>query len=114
MATIEQMNQQIEAFEKKVADLKKKRGKEITRFRYQKKKEQLSAVKTWGIALEKKLKNENDLNKRNEIRAYLESAMKEMTSKTKKSQNNITDAIEYLNQLMTETEPTTQEKQPHE
>ena len=106
MATIEQMNKQIEAFEKKVAELKKKRGKEISRFRYQQKKEQLSAVQTWGIALEQKIKNENDQNKRNEIRAYLESAMNEMNPKNKKSQKNITDAIKYLDQLMAETSAT--------
>ncbi len=106
MATIEQMNQQIEAFEKKVAELKKKRGKEIARFRYQQKKEKLSVMQTWGIALEQKIKNENDQNKRNEIQAYLKSAMNEMTPKTKKAQKNITDAIEFLDQLMTEASVT--------
>ena len=103
MATIEQMNQQIEAFETKVEELKKKRGKEIARFRYQQKKKQLSAVQTWGVALEKKLKNENDQNKRNEISAYLNSAMNEMSPKNKKNEKNVADAKKYLNQLITES-----------
>ena len=106
MATIEQMNQQIEAFEKKVTELKKKRGKEIARFRYQQKKDQLSAVQTWGIALELKIKNESDQNKRDEIRTYLESAMNEMNPKNKKSQNKITDAMKFLDQLMAEASAT--------
>ena len=51
-------------------------------------------------------KNENDQNERNEIQAYLKSAMNEMTPKSKKAQKNITDAIEFLDQLMAEASAT--------
>jgi hypothetical protein len=114
MPTIEQMNQRIKAAEKKTAELKRKRGVEIVRLQQQQQKEKYSAIQIWGIALEQKIKNENDVNKRNESYIYLKSAMTEMTTKTKKEQKNITVAIEILDQLMTEAEPAAQEKPSHD
>ena len=114
MPTIEQMDQRIKAAEKKTAELKRKRGEEISRLQQQHKKEKDSAIQMWGIALEQKIKNENDVRKRNEIYIYLKSAMNEMTTKTKKEQKTITIAIKILDQLMTETEPAAQEKLSHE
>lgn len=114
MPTIEQIDQRIKAAEKKTAELKRKRGVEIARLQQQQQKEKDSAIQIWGIALEQKIKNENDVSKRNEIYMYLKSAMTEMTTKTKKEQKNITVAIKFLDQLITETEPAAQEKASHE
>ena len=111
MTSIEQINQQIAAFEKKATDLKKKRAKEIARIRHQQKKEQRSAIDAWGIAFERKFKNENDQNKRNEIHAYLKSALKEMTSKTQKGEKRISESIKYLDQLLAEASATENQKQ---
>ncbi len=106
MPSIENIDHQIETLEQKLTQLKKKKAKELARFRYLQKKKQIAANQTWGMALEQKLKNENDQNKRKEIHAYLKSAMNEMTPKNKKGEKNISDAKEYLDQLMTEVSET--------
>ena len=106
MPSIENIDHQIETLEQKLTQLKKKKTKELARFRYLQKKKQIAANQTWGMALEQKLKNENDQNKRKEIHAYLKSAMNEMTPKNKKGEKNKTDAKEYLDHLMTEVSET--------
>ena len=98
MPSIENIDHQIETLEQKLTQLKKKKAKELARFRYLQKKKQIAANQTWGMALEQKLKNENDQNKRKEIHAYLTSAMKEMDLKNKKGEKNRSDAKEYLDQ----------------
>ena len=106
MPSIENIDHQIETLEQKLTQLKKKKTNELARFRYLQKKKQIAANQTWGMALEQKLKNENDQNKRKEIHAYLKSAMNEMAPKNKKVEKNISDAKEYLDQLMTEASET--------